>query len=238
MNRTLLIYVTVSILVTLGTSIDLAAAPARGGGSGGVGNTYLEFAFLPIVKATNDYISEGAGGGAFEGEGDPGKTETTGYDLRTTLGYAIDGHWLIGLSYGMFSTTRKRSGESTQDTQTSIKEYGPTFGVLYSGWKLAYTHLLSSEWSQSVKVMESGATASDYTLTDTGASGYLLNFGYNFTLTSWLQLGPSLIYRSVTYSKQTKVNRVDPSGSYTDRNFAVKATQSDIQPYFTVIARF
>lgn len=239
MNRFCLLAIGVSFsLISLAASrSEAATAPSRGS-TGGVGNTYIEFAFMPIMKTTNDYINTPSGG-SFPGEGDPGKSNTTGYDIRTLLGYAINGSWLVGLSYNSYSSTLKRDGTTTTTASTTVSEYGPAVGVLYGGWKLAFTYLLASEWGYSVKTTDdTGATSSDYSLANKGGSGYLVNFGYNFTVASWLQLGPSLIYRNMSYSKQSRTDRFNAAGSYTDQEFATKSMQSDLQPFFTIVARF
>ncbi len=233
--------------MTLNRSLTLAAIAASlfvtpslshaQRGPGGMGNFYLEGAFTPILQGANESIQ--TGGGSFPGEGNPGTDSTTGYDVRTTLGYAIGGQYFVGLSYRMMSSTLKREGTISGEFPVSSTEYGPTLGYLYGGWKIMATYILSSEWKKGFKeTLQDGSLGSNYDIKNHDGNGFMVNVGYNFSITSWLQLGPSLIYRNVSYAKQTKTNKLDESQSYTDKAFDTKAMQSDLSPYFTIIARF
>lgn len=204
---------------------------------GEAGNFYLEGAFLPVWTTHNQYWSPS--GGAMPGEADPGKESVTGYDARAILGYAFGGRFLVGFSYNMYSAATKRDGIEPKEGSTTITEYGPALGFLYGGWKFIASYVMASEWKYTMKYQNStGTTVADQTYTNKEGSGFLVNFGYNITIKPWLQLGPSLIYRSVEYSKGSLEDRLNPGNSYTDQSFSTKPIQSELQPYFSIIARF
>ncbi len=221
-------------IVFAGVALSQSEASAR---SRDVGNFYLEGSFIPVWQTHNQYWSPA--GGALPGEADPGRESVAGLDARAILGYAIHGRWLIGFSYNMYTANTNRNGHEPKEGSTTITEYGPSLGVLFGGWKLIATYVMSSEWKYSMKYKNSsGILVSDQTYTNKEGSGFLINFGYNFTLKPWLQIGPSLIYRSVEYAKGSLEDRTNPSNSYTDQTFSTKPLQAELQPYFSIVARF
>jgi hypothetical protein len=234
-----------SFFATSFSSSTLLASAPKSSASGGPGGFYLEGSFAPVLKDQNDSIRFGEGGGSFAGEGQVSTAHTLGYDLRSTLGYVFGNVFLVGISYDTYSTNTKRDavkdGDNGKDSKTMVDEYGPTIGFLHGGWRLSLTYLLSSTYKYTDKQTDStGATTSDIDVTLSKATGYLINLGYSIAVTNWLEVGPSLIYRTVTYSNETRKNALDSSSgeTFTDRSFDVKATQTNWSPYFSVTARF
>lgn len=236
--RTFLIFIISSF------SLTTFAAPPKGGG-GANRNWYIDLSLAPVMRDQNDSIRFNEGGGSFAGEGSVSTAKTFGYDLKTTAAYAFNSTWLAGLSYNLYSTSTSRSavagGDSSKDSTTSINEYGPTFGALWSGWHFTFTYIFASEFKYKDKQTDaSGTTTSDITATLKDGSGFIFNFGYSFDLTDWLQIGPSLIYRKVSYKKESRVNALDGSAAetFSDRPFSDKAVQGSLSPFLSLTARF
>jgi hypothetical protein len=221
----------VSFILLAGTH----ANAARGGGSGG-GNFFFEETFVPIIRNSNDTTSF---------TDDPGVAleSGSGFDFRTTLGYTIGGEFLVGLTYNNYSFASKRSavsgGDDGSDIKTTKTEYGPTIGYLKNGWRALFTYFLSGTKQEDVKNIDSsGETVGDGTIKNTNGTGMQFSFGYTFALGTHFEIGPSLVYRSMTYPKQTKVNRLNASENYTDKELFTKNTESELSPMITMQFRF
>lgn len=220
-----------TVFLFVGLSSRSEAAPSE------IGNFYFETAFLPVWSNSNNYY--GPQGGAFAGEANPGTDTDLGLDSKLIAGYAFSGRWFLGGSYNLLTVRSKREGGEAKSGITHHTEYGPAVGFLYGGWKLIASYIFNSEWNYEMKYTDAAGNAiSDLSYKNTDGSGFYVNFGYGFQLSSSTFIGPSLIYRRVQYSKSSLEDRVDPSNSYQGREFSTKAIQSDLQPYVSIVSRF
>ena len=232
------------ILIFSSYSLTAFAAPPSGKGGGGNRKWYVDLSLAPVLRNQNDGFHIYEGGGSSAAEGSVSTVKTFGYDLKTTAAYTFNSTWLAGLSYNLYSTSSSRSAsaaDTSQDSTTSINEYGPTLGALYSGWHFTFTYILASTFKYTDKQKDNaGVVQSDITSTLKDGSGFIFNFGYSFDLTDWLQIGPSLIYRSVSYKTKSRVDAL--SGSATDtfsnQTLATKAVQGSLSPFLSLTARF
>lgn len=224
-------------------SASLASAQSGGGGGRemgrhGRGSIYFEATFAPVMKADN------SGSGSADG----GRTSTVnlnstnGMDLRGTLGMFLGEHLMIGFSYNQYSDSTKRDATSTtasSEQKTNKTEYGPTLGLVSGGFRLLGTYLLAGEKKYAYKsVDDANAVQNDQNYTDSKGAGVQVTLGYSWILSSWFELGPSLVYRDMSYANQTFVNAVTPSDNYTDAALASKAHETSLTPMISMILLF
>lgn len=223
----------VSFILLTGTHAHAAKGGGGGGSSGG--NFILEETFIPIIKTSNDTTSFTTAPGVATESG-------SGFDFRTTLGYTLGGEFLVGLTYNNYSYSSKRAavsgGDNGSDSKTTKTEYGPTIGYLSNGWRVLFTYFLSGTKQEDTKNSDDTGVTGDGTFKYTGGTGMQLSLGYAFALGSHFEIGPSLVYRSMTYPKQSKINRFTPSEDYTDTELYTKNTESDLSPMITMQFRF
>lgn len=200
---------------------------------------YLESTFLPSYSQSNTGI--GALGGSFD-TATVNPESGFSYDLRNTLGWVFGPHFLVGFSYNYANSPLKRSATAdatSLDRKTTNSEFGPTVGYFSGNLRFMVTYIMAgSKKRTETQVMSDGTKAADYTMENKGASGYQIAVGYSFPISKTLKIGPTLIYRSVQYSKQSLSNALDPSSNYSDRSFATKATESNLLPMITLALTF
>lgn len=207
-----------------------AAGPQRGMGF------FLDETFLPVIVNKNDTESFNTAPGV--------ATETgSGFDSNTTLGFAIKGQFLVGATYNTYSRATERAavagGDSGLEEKLNRSEFGPTLGYLRNGWRVLFTYFVSGN-----KKME--RTNTDETQTITGhttiknskLSGYQLAVGYSFSLGANFEMGPSLVYKSLTYANQSKTNHLNAAEDYPDSALYTKATETFLTPMFSLQLRF
>ncbi len=212
------------------------AKAARNGGGQTGGNFFLEETFVPVLKTSNDTTS-------FTDDPGVAAESGSGFDFRTTFGYTLAGEFLVGLTYNHYSYASKRSavsgGDDGSEMKTTKTEYGPTIGYLRNGWRALFTYFLSGIKQEDTKNTDSsGATVGDGTIKNTDGTGMQFSFGYTFALGPHFEIGPSLVYRSMTYPKQTKTNRLNAVENYTDKELFTKNTESELSPMITMQFRF
>ena len=61
--------------------------------------------------------------------------------------------------------------------------------------------------------------------------------GYTFNLWRSVEIGPTMVYRSVTYHKQSKNNRLNASDSYSG-NLGSAAVESKLTPMISLLFPF
>lgn len=228
-------------LLAVFACVFLFSSRSEAQGVGAAGNIFYQLDLTPVWEDSNPSIYQY--GGSFPGDGSVNTYSTRGVDLKNTFGYAIDGTWLVGFSYNILSTSGKRDasegGDNARDDKTARSEYGPTVGVLYNGWRAALTYLLFSETTYSEKqTATDGSVSSDTETINKKGKGFLLNLGYSVALTPWLQIGPSLIYRQVSYGARSFSDNVTPGNNYTDKAFLTDSFETTWTPYFSVTFRF
>lgn len=202
---------------------------------------WVDLSLSPIYAESNASIRDG--GGSFPGEGAVGTTMKTGYDLRATLGVVLLNHILIGGSVNSSGSSAQRSAVGTTDTEKSVKdsslEYGPTLGLVYDGFHFSVTYLMGGTRKQSATLKDtSNAVVYNGDLTDKEGTGYQAKIGYAFHVTRSFLLGPTLVYRQVTYSKQDFTNHLSASASYSDKSYETKPVEGSLTPFVSAIFSF
>jgi hypothetical protein len=214
---------------TLTGSVVLAQSH---GGSGG--NIYIEETFFPKYVDKNDTTSI---------TGSPGVASETGlgFDTRTTLGYVFGQSFLFGLTYNNYSlaTDRKNvSGGSPGLKQTTAEnQFGPTIGWLNGGFRATFTMFMSGNKEVRTANFDATGTTVDATIKNDGLSGFQATVGYTFGL--WgMELGPSLAYTSISYSKQSNLDKFTPGNNYSNTKLFSKTVDNNLSPMLTLIVRF
>lgn len=211
----------------------IAAAQSRGGGANGSGAYYFEETFFPVYVSRNNTNSI---------TNAPVADETgLGFDLRTTLGYAFWGQALVGLTFNYYSLNTKAPYIGTDDgLKETIQrnEWGPTIGYLNGGWRLLFTYFMSGSQHTNTTYFNDTADTSNVTFKHSELSGFQITAGYSFTLFSNVEIGPTLVYRSVGYKKQSKTNALTPAEDYSPITLHTKAKDSSLDPMLSVLVRF
>jgi hypothetical protein len=201
---------------------------------------WIDLSLTPIYGQTNDAIHPG--GGSFPGEGAVGTTTKTGYDVRATLGLVLLNHVLIGGSINTSSESANRPATGTTDPAASSKEnrmeYGPTLGLVYDGFHVSFTYLMAGQRTQSAVLKDTaGATTYNGDLVDKDGTGYQVKLGYAFHVTQSFLLGPTLVYRQMTYAKQDYTNNIG-AGSYSDKAYDSKPIEGSVAPFISAVLSF
>lgn len=176
-----------------------------------------------------------------------------GFDLRSTLGLVFWSQLLVGFTtnYSVLpqkrdaATIRSDSGdvdyESMDDSKKRL-EGGPSIGYLLGDFRLVATYFLSGYNKQRTKaVAVDGTTAANRLVKDEVSGGYQILLGWTFPLAGNLKIGPSLIYRNITYDRQDATNyldRSDSSTNYKNKKFATKPVDATLEPMLTVSFAF
>ncbi len=199
------------------------------------GPYYFEETFFPVYVDKNDTTSITTSPGV--------ATETgLGFDLRTTMGYVFWDALLVGLSYNYYSLSTSRpnvqGGDSGLKETTSDEKFGPTLGWINGGFRSLFTFFVSGSKEVHTKNFDATSTTGDVTITNRNISGFELTLGYTFQLWSVMQIGPSLIYSSVEYAKQSKLNRLNATENYSNSTLYSSNKYSDLRPMLTLLVRF
>lgn len=224
------------LLVSISTIFILPANAQYGGGSTASGGPYyFEETFFPLYVDKNDTTSITTSPGV--------ATETgLGFDFRTTLGYIFWDSMLVGLSYNYYTLSTKRpnvqGGDAGLKETTADNKFGPTIGWINGGFRTLFTFFVSGSKEVHTKNFDATTTTGDVTITNRDISGFQFTVGYTFQVWSVMQIGPSLIYSSVEYAKQSKVNKLNATENYSSRSLFSENKYSDLQPMLTVVVRF
>lgn len=196
---------------------------------------FIDLSLSPVYEKANNSIRPS--GGSWPGEDAVGTSTKFGYDLRGTLGLTLFNIILVGGTVNSFGANLSRSatgGDTNKTVSDARMEYGPALGLVLGGFYFVGSYLLEATRTQSVYETEANGTIANNTnATDKGGSGFQISMGYAFRVTSGWRIGPSLIYREVTYDKQTLVNSVTPGNSYTDRSYLSKPVEAGFTPFLT-----
>ncbi|MBX3023160.1 MAG: hypothetical protein KF799_15910 [Bdellovibrionales bacterium] len=204
-------------------------------GSGGDKGFYLEETFFPVYVNKNDTRSVTTSPGVATESG-------LGYDFRTTIGYTFFGQALLGFTYNLYALNTKRAyvsgGDSGLDETTSRSEYGPTIGYLHGGFRFLATLFLSGSQTVATKNADNTGITGDISIKTKEMSGFQITAGYTFGMFSNVEVGPSLVYRTVSYKKQSKTNNLNASENYSDASLFSKAQDATLSPMVTLLIRY
>ncbi len=196
----------------------------------------IEASLFPVLVNRNDTRSVTT---------DPGVATESGfgYDTRTTIGYTFSNrNWLVGFTYNLYNLKTKRSfvegGDSGLDETTENTQWGPTIGWLPGNWRLLLTYFTSGKKTIHTINDDNTGTTGDVTITNTNVSGFQFSGGYTFYITPTFGMGPALIYRSLTYSKQSKVNALNSIENYEDVSLASAHVESTFDAFLSLIFEF
>ncbi len=137
---------------------------------------------------------------------------TNGSGITTTrllgnlsLGYVFaDSPFYLG---GIYSYDSKSSTGNSQQKDT-FNSYGLTVGLLTDNVYMLFSYFLSSQYDQ---IPSTGGSTTSYT----SGSGFQVALGYLFTISSGVQIGPELDYRSLSYTQIKNPNGTTGSASLT-----------------------
>ena len=120
-----------------------------------------------------------------------GKEERLHTDIK--LGYVSDS----GIYFGAVQSNYSESNSTSSPNRSSM---GVTLGYRNDGWLFDATYFLSSTYTNGSVKFEDG-------------SGYGIEFGYNFQMSSSFYLGLELATKSLSYKK---VNSVAANNTFTE----------------------
>lgn len=202
---------------------------------------YIEETFFPVYVRKNDYRNGEAGGGQAE---DVPVESGVGYDFRTTIGYTFSTGIILGLTYNYYqvNTSRGEIGGASPvegvDRKVGKSELGPTVGISLGSWKFLGTFFVMGDKTFSQRYISGGATSTDENFKNTGIGGFQLTINYGLSLGGGFEIGPSLIYRTVKYSKQSYSKAPDPtSASYPESSMLAEPIDDELRPMVTITYR-
>ncbi|OQW49405.1 MAG: hypothetical protein A4S09_12005 [Proteobacteria bacterium SG_bin7] len=195
---------------------------------------YIEETFFPVYVKKNDISNEL--GGAVTGSV---PTESgIGFDFRTTIGYTFTTGIILGLTYNYYGVNTSRPAQGGFEAATRVvgkSELGPAVGYSLGTWKFLLCYFVSGEKFQDYRL--EAATVVDESYKNTGISGFQFTINYGLSLGSGWEIGPSLIYRSASYSKQAYVVRSGSGTPYPETSLATAAIDDELRPMVTVVYR-
>lgn len=195
---------------------------------------YFEETFFPVYVKKND-ASNDLGGSV---SGSIPTESGIGFDFRTTIGYTFPVGIILGLTYNYYKvdTSRPSQGGFEAATRSVGKsEFGPTVGYSFGTWKFLLCYFVSGEKYQDYRL--EAATPVDETYKNTSISGFQFTINYGLPLGSGWEIGPSLIYRSASYAKQSYSVRSGSGTPYPETTLATDAIDDELRPMVTVVYR-
>ncbi|MCM2276819.1 MAG: hypothetical protein NDJ89_01930 [Oligoflexia bacterium] len=166
-------------------------------------------------------------------------TKTTDINLRGTAGFTLGGRFLIGGTANIALGSGKVEGISTVvEANTNGSDFGPAVGFVQGGFHLIGSYLFLGSYTSKSKVTVLGTATTDEETKYTKPAGFQIDMGYAFQLSPALRIGPSLVYRSVKYSKQSFTNNLDATENTSDVDLLTKAKDSGLTAAITVALAF
>ena len=210
----------------------------RSSGATGGNQFYFEETFFPVYVSKNDAVSDAGGGNNQAVPTESG----LGFDTRTTFG-GIWNNLLYGLTFNYFSvnSSRPRTADfEGLDFTTKKLEWGPTIGYFLGSWRFTLTYFLSAtkEVTQKYTDQLTGIVTTDETYSNKDGKGFQIGFGYDFALGAGFGISPTLVYRSVSYGKQSYSVRTGAGTPYGSTSLQTKAIDNELKPMITVTYRF
>ncbi|MDZ4661384.1 MAG: hypothetical protein SGJ18_07155 [Pseudomonadota bacterium] len=204
----------------------------------GLAQLYIEETFFPVHVKKNDVLADIGGSTTNTIATEAG----IGYDFRTTIGYTFTNSIILALSYNLFSVTSSRAslgGEDAIDRTESKSELGPTVGYTLGSWRFLFTYFMTAEKSLKNKlVVSDGTLSTDETFINLDGKGIQIAINYSLNLGGGFEIGPSLIYRSVSYPRQTREVRTGSIPPYTNLKLVTPAIDAELKPMITVVYRY
>lgn len=200
---------------------------------------YIEETFFPVYVSKNDVANPG--GGAIDK--DVPTESGLGFDLRTTIGYVFSFQMLLGLTYNYYSVDTSRPvtvDYEGLETTTAKSELGPTIGYLLGSWRFALTYFLTADKEVTQKYTDTitHLVTVDEVYKNTNGSGFQFAVGYRFALGAGFEISPTLIYRTVRYSKQSYTVNTGSGTPYASSTLQTKAIDDELKPMITVTYTF
>ena len=196
---------------------------------------FIDVTWAPLLTKQNDTSAT---------PGTPGVNEALGLglDARATLGYAIDGVYLVGLTYDRYTlgTTRdvRPWGADGMKQALTREEWGPTIGASLNGWRVMLTYFVSGNQRVATRGRNYNTTTSDVTVKNRSLDGFQVSLAYTFRLTPRFELGPTLVYRQVAYHRQARANAHQAADSYDYRPLFVAQRTAALSPMLAAVLRF
>ena len=201
------------------------------------GGVYFDETLVPKLVERNDTQSyKDAPGTATE--------SGLGFDTKTTLGYIFGGSFFVGGTYNNYSLTTTRpnrvGGSASLDESTETTYLGPTLGWFTGGWKFLLTVVISGEKIVHTVNKDNTGVTGDVKFTNKEATGTQLAVGYGYPVSSNFSVGPTLVYRSLTFAKQSKVNKINNSAAenYSNSKLFNAAVDSSLDIMLSLAVRF
>lgn len=199
---------------------------------------YIEGTFFPVYVNKNDAQRDIGGSTTISVPTESG----FGYDFRTTLGYTFSNGIIAALTYNMYSISTSRPYTTDlegAERSESKSELGPTVGYSLSSWRFLLTYFLSAKKELALKYVGPGndTVSLDQTWTNSDGSGFQFAISYIFASGHGLEIGPSLIYRTVTYTKQAMDSRVGADPSFPATSMVAKGVDEELKPMITLVYR-
>lgn len=196
----------------------------------------LDVGFLPVMGTTTDTDS------ATEAPGVQPEV-TSGANIKATIGYVFSPQIFVGLTYDYATQTAARTavkdGSESLDEKITRTEMGPTIGYLHNGWRFLATYFMSGKQDRDVVNKNAdGSVSGQFNFSYTGFSGFQVAVGYTYAFNKYFALGSTLYYRNVSYSKQAKVNALQPVETYSETTLYTAKAESSLSPVLSLEFRF
>lgn len=199
---------------------------------------YLEVTGFPGYSVQNTQVNPN--GGSVDGTVLK-NAKGFSYDLRMTTGYLIKKKYLLGFTYNMGYSPTKADATSTTaslDKYSKFKEFGISGGVFLGKFRLIGSYLWGGTMDyQDKEINPDGTTLVDINIHNGGGSGFQIIAGYDIDLSKVIKIGPSLVYRNMTYKTQSRTDPVGGSG-YAETAFTTNATFSNLTPMLSLMFDF
>lgn len=149
------------------------------------------------------------------------KTESRNLGIDLRLGYSMVGGLYIGGIYATENggTLTETNGTKTEDNVTATR-LGVSLGYMTGNFYLLGHYFLSAE--------ESDTDQGGSTTRRTDGSGYQLDAGWAFQISSGVAIGPQIAYKNIVYKK------TEAGGTSISKNF----TRTGVAPMFSLVVMF
>ncbi|HUP58330.1 MAG TPA: hypothetical protein VM598_12810, partial [Bdellovibrionota bacterium] len=131
------------------------------------------------------------------------------------------------------------TGNDSLDRVEKRQEYGPAIGFTTGNLRLIFTYFLGGTATLSDRSANlAGVAGNDFVFKNHLRNGFQFVLGYSFNVSSAIKLGPSLVYRSVSYKEQDFTDNVTPANSFTGRAFSTDSKEANLLPMISLVFEF